>query len=342
LVGIVEFLNTLATNFADSKILVRKTPTLSGANIRFLLLDPASQFKEIVRDAHSVIVAGGTMQPIDEFKQQLFTAAGAAESRIMHFSCDHVVPGDHLLPLVLSQGPTSTKLDFSFQYRDTTQVLDELGRILQNLVSVIPAGIVIFFPSYNYEEKVYSHLQKMGILEKISQRKSVFREPKGTGDSDKILAEYTRAVRISKEGSGNQKTGAILMAVVGGKMSEGINFSDELGRCVIMVGMPYPNLNTPELKEKMSFLNTHVGMIDGKQAGQVHYENLCMKAVNQSVGRAIRHKDDYAAIIFLDHRYSRPNVQSQLPRWISRHVKIPPKFGPVLADLRKFFKTKAQ
>ena len=29
-----------------------------------------------------------------------------------------------------------------------------------------------------------------------------------------------------------------------------------------------------------------------------------MKAVNQSVGRAIRHKEDYAAIIFLDHRLS--------------------------------------
>jgi hypothetical protein len=29
-----------------------------------------------------------------------------------------------------------------------------------------------------------------------------------------------------------------------------------------------------------------------------------MKAVNQSVGRAIRHREDYAAIIFLDHRFT--------------------------------------
>jgi len=39
-----------------------------------------------------------------------------------------------------------------------------------------------------------------------------------------------------------------------------------------------------------------------------------MKAVNQSVGRAIRHKEDYAAIIFLDHRlYICALVNSALP-----------------------------
>ena len=65
-----------------------------------------------------------------------------------------------------------------------------------------------------------------------------------------------------------------------------------------------------------------------------------MKAVNQSIGRAIRHKEDYASIILVDHRYSRPNIVNQLPEWIKKYVLVQEKFGPVMPKLHKFYKEK--
>ena len=66
-----------------------------------------------------------------------------------------------------------------------------------------------------------------------------------------------------------------------------------------------------------------------------------MKAVNQSIGRAIRHKQDYASIILVDHRYSRTNILNQLPGWIKEHVLVEEKFGPIIPKLHKFYKLKS-
>jgi regulator of telomere elongation helicase 1 len=39
-------------------------------------------------------------------------------------------------------------------------------------------------------------------------------------------------------------------------------------------------------------------------SGEEWYVQSAMRAVNQAVGRVIRHKDDYGAIIFADQRFA--------------------------------------
>jgi hypothetical protein len=76
-------------------------------------------------------------------------------------------------------------------------------------------------------------------------------------------------------------------------------------------------------------------MSQSPTAGLQHYENLCMKAVNQSIGRAVRHRNDYAAVLLLDQRYARPHTQAALPTWIRTSLSSHIKFGPAFAQLTK-------
>ena len=50
---------------------------------------------------------------------------------------------------------------------------EELGRLLINISAVVPGGLVCFFSSYDYEQQVYTHWQKSGILDKMNARKKV-------------------------------------------------------------------------------------------------------------------------------------------------------------------------
>lgn len=165
-------------------------------------------------------------------------------------------------------------------------------------------------------------------------RKKVFREPKSANQVNKLLLNYSKAIDNMANGS---SSGAVLLSVVGGKMSEGINFGDNLGRCVIMVGLPYANLYSPELKEKMAYLASRQKGLD-----EVYYENLCIKAVNQSIGRVIRHQNDYACIVLLDRRYcDKASVRENLPRWIQRRLKISPQYDTGSCLIRRFFQEKS-
>jgi len=80
------------------------------------------------------------------------------------------------------------------------------------------------------------------------------------------------------------------VAVVGAKSSEGLYFTDELTRAVLIISLPYPNLASMELKERLKFvseLGTHhkIGVLSTRDAGSDFYENLSMRTINQSIGK---------------------------------------------------------
>ncbi|EDS28717.1 fanconi anemia group J protein [Culex quinquefasciatus] len=324
---LLAFIESLAESFDDGRVLLTYNATdPKRATMKYLLLNPGARFGDILGSCRSIILAGGTMHPIDELTEQLFKDCA---ERVEIRSYRHVVPADAVLPLAIGKGPSGKELLFNYANRQNKELLNELSSVLANLCQVVPHGIVCFFASYDYLDQFYATIQTNGRLDRITERKRVFREPRGTTNVDSILAEYAQAARHS---------GALMLSVVGGKLSEGLNFADELGRCVVVVGLPYPNRTSPELAERMRYLDRTLK----PPAGNEYYENLCMKAVNQCIGRAVRHIRDYASVVLLDSRYgTSERIRKKLPVWIADGLQCTERYGQAHGSLVKFFKGKA-
>lgn len=192
-------------------------------------------------------------------------------------------------------------------------MIDDIGAAVLSLCREAPGGLILFFASYAYEEEVMTRWADSQVLAEMQKLKKVYREQRGPSRStEEVLLQYYSSAR----GTSGHTGGALLSCVMGGKLSEGINFADELARCVCVVGMPFPNKNDPILKERMACWSSSSKGVSSDE----YLLNKCMKTVNQSIGRCIRHAKDYASIVLADGRYSRSNVFRKLPLWLRQSV----------------------
>ena len=313
------FLSCIADPDDDGRVLViSNSPT--EFTFKYLLLNPSKKFLPLLLESKSVIFAGGTMSPLEDFLIQLLPTI--PKESIDVFRCGHVIPSNQLCAILCTTGIGGSDLEFSYAKRQDPTLMNEAGHAIVNFATIIPGGVVVFFPSYSYLADIMENWKQSQIISRLAKRKPIFVESRTAGAG--ILTNYSDAVK--RHGS------AILFAVVGGSLSEGINFSDDLGRAVIVVGIPFANVKSPELAERMKYLDKQGMGITGSE----YYENICMKAVNQCIGRAIRHKYDYATVILMDKRYESVRLKSKLTEWIlDIGLHVPNSFGKSLGLISK-------
>ncbi|KAJ5566303.1 Helicase-like DEXD box c2 type [Penicillium sp. DV-2018c] len=331
---IQSFLLPLMNPSEEGQLFFQKSQ--SDILLKYMLLDPTHHFREIVEDARAVILAGGTMSPMSDYVNHLFSYL--PPERLDTFSYGHVIPKSNLVAQSLTQGLMGNEFEFTYEARNSEKMITDLGRTITTLCQVIPDGVVAFFPSYDYLSQVLSVWKKpipngngqtiLGLLER--KKKILYDARESVTTTDALLQEYTEAV--------DSGSGALLLSIVGGKLSEGINFSDKLGRGVLMIGLPFPNIRSAVWQAKIQYLEEKIyrqasgseveRKAAGKAAGREFYENSCMRAVNQCIGRAIRHVNDYAAIVMIDRRRNDPfNAKHQRSCRNTPADKMPTRFS---------------
>lgn len=196
-------------------------------------------------------------------------------------------------------------------------------------LQVVPDGVLFFFPSYSAMDMLLSRWQDTGLLSQIEMAKPVVQEPRGTGDAfDSAMRDFYAGI--------DGKRGAVLFAVCRGKVSEGLDFADANARAVVILGLPFPNVTDPQVQAKKAY-NSNCNPARGLLAGDSWYSLQAFRALNQAVGRCIRHQGDYGAILLLDHRFTLPSHQEQLSRWVRGAIQDPKPVDATFASLVSFF-----
>ena len=129
---------------------------------------------------------------------------------------------------------------------------------------------------------------------------------------------------------------AAYFAVCRGKLAEGIDFTDDAARCVIMAGIPYPQVYDPKVLIKKDYLDKKASSGKTRFNGQAWYRQQACRAVNQAIGRVIRHIDDYGVILLMDTRFTTGHIK--LSKWVTQCKKHYQKFDDLECDLYAFFK----
>lgn len=322
--------------------------------------DPAvcmGQFK--AHGIRSWVLTSGTLSPISTLSSELgMPFKVQLENR-------HVIGSDQVWGAVVGQGPDGCRLSSGYQIRETDKYKLSMGRSLVQLAEVVPDGILVFFPSYGAMDSCMhfwktvglgNHGQRPSVHELLQQRKRVVVEPRDASQfAAAILAHQTNI---------DGGHGSILLAVCRGKVSEGIDFSDAYGRAVVVAGIPYPAAFDPKVVLKRKYMDARAhqdreaetkgpstnpsarnrdlrsSSSESSQVavdGEEWYTSQALRAVNQAIGRVIRHRNDYGVILFLDERFGSPALQAKLSKWLRPFVTSCATFEDARLRTAKFF-----
>uniref|UniRef100_A0A7N9ASA0 Regulator of telomere elongation helicase 1 n=1 Tax=Mastacembelus armatus TaxID=205130 RepID=A0A7N9ASA0_9TELE len=299
---------------------------LVGNILSYWCFSPGFSMQDLVNQGvRCIILTSGTLSPLSSFTSEL---------RIefpVRLENKHVIERDQIFVSVIARGPDGQQLSSAFDRRFVPANMASLA----NLTRVVPHGLLVFFPSFPLMEKTLEYWRANGHADRIENIKPMFVEPKGKGTFTEVIDGYYNKVNdpASKGGS--------FFAVCRGKASEGLDFADTFGRGVIITGLPFPPKMDPRVILKMQFLDE----MSRKKApglkylsGQEWYKQQAFRAVNQAIGRVIRHKDDYGAIFLCDQRFKNSDARAQLPSWVRPCVRLYDGFGNVVRDVSQFFR----
>jgi len=188
-------------------------------------MSPSHVFKQMVSDTWCTILACN--RPIDGLEHELGASFPIRVDEDLGQSCRTY----RTFASIITEGPE--KIPMLFGAGNKTDLLDEVGRIVELCASKINSGgIVVFLPSYGVMLAYHNHWKKSGLFERLGI--SCTRENRGDGQFKQLLFNLSKSKSKS-------------LVLVTHRFHQNIQLADctlsSSTRAIISVGLPYPFTN---------------------------------------------------------------------------------------------------
>jgi len=234
-------------------------------------LDP-SLASSIINECSASIHISGTLAPLHEYRDSV----GLPEDTVMA-RFPSPFPEENLK--ILAVDDVTTKYD---EWNRDRTMADRIAGHIERISMAAQRNTGVFFPSYGIMTRV------MGRIKNENEEIRIISDERGIGQKElqKRIDDFRRG------GSGAR----LFTTVMGGRVSEGIDFPASEMEVAIIVGIPYPK-PTAKQQALMRYYD-----IKFNKGWEYTVKAPAIRKVQQAIGRLIRRETDSGVAVILDKR----------------------------------------
>jgi len=230
-------------------------------NLRFL--DVSNQLN-FLKQFKSVLFISGTLTPFEKFKDEL----GIEEANERAISVPYLESNLRVL--------YTDEVNLSYYKRLESE--EKLLEILEDFINRTSYNTMVLATSY----------EQLSKIRDLNFKRKIFFERKNMTNLE--LADMIESFK---------QNGGVLMGVINGRLSEGLDLPGKFLEVAIIAGIPYPK-PSPETNAMETYYD-----IKFKKGWYYAYEAVAIMKLKQALGRLIRSPKDRGVAIILDSRAKR-------------------------------------
>jgi len=279
-----------------------------GGVLKIQCCDPSEYLSARIEGFHSVIAMSATLDPMNYYSKVL----GFKSERMRPLNLDSPFPTENR-KLIIVPG-------LSTLYKSRQGLYPKYAEIIKKVLTTKEGNYIAFFPSFEF-------LQNVNILLPLIKSEKIIQHPNmNQKDRDDVI--------IQLEDVSSPK---LLLAVMGGIFSEGIDFKGDMCIGIIIFSPALPQITFERELIKRYY--------DEKNAQGFDYAYLYpgMNKVIQSMGRLIRSYQDKGIIVLVGERFAQEKIAALFPEyWFQKpgDVVITDSYEEVILDFWKRMENK--